>query len=74
MAKSIKRKEDQRRVVHIFAKRGAQVREEPTRLDIERRAYEIYLVRGGTDGHAVDDWLQAEKELLGPPAEIQSVS
>ena len=71
MTKSTKRKEDQRRVVHIFANRGAQVREEPTRLDIERRAYEIYLVRGGADGHAVDDWLQAEKELLGPPAEIQ---
>jgi hypothetical protein len=66
MAKSTKRKEDQRTVVHIFANRGAQVRKEPTRLDIERRAYEIYLVRGGADGHAVDDWLQAEKELLGP--------
>jgi hypothetical protein len=53
-------------VAHIFANRGAQVRKEPTRLDVERRAYEIYLVRGGADGHAVDDWLQAEKELLWP--------
>jgi Protein of unknown function (DUF2934) len=71
MAKSTKRQEDQRTVVHIFPNRGAQVRKEPTRLDIERRAYEIYLVRGGADGHAVDDWLQAEKELLDLPAEIQ---
>jgi Protein of unknown function (DUF2934) len=31
----------------------------------ERRAYEIYLLRGGVDGHAMDDWLQAEQELLG---------
>jgi len=60
-----KKKEDQRTVVHIFANSGAQVRKEPTRFDIERRAYEIYLLRGGADGHAIDDWLQAEKELIG---------
>ena len=65
MAKSTKRNEDQRTVVHIFANRGAQSSTEPTHLDIERRAYEIYLVRGGVDGGTVDDWLQAEKELLG---------
>jgi Protein of unknown function (DUF2934) len=67
-----KKEEDQRTAVHIFANRGAQVRKAPTRLDIERRAYEIYLVRGGADGHAFDDWLQAEKELSGQPPEIQS--
>lgn len=27
------------------------------------RAYEIYLSRGATDGRALDDWLQAEREL-----------
>ena len=32
--------------------------------DIARRAYEIYESRGGTDGRDVDDWLQAERELL----------
>ena len=31
--------------------------------DIRRRAYEIYLERGGQPGSALDDWLQAEREL-----------
>jgi hypothetical protein len=32
---------------------------------IRRRAYEIYLSRGAREGHADDDWLQAEQEILG---------
>jgi len=31
---------------------------------IALRAYELYLQRGGTDGHEVEDWLQAEQEIL----------
>jgi hypothetical protein len=31
--------------------------------DIARRAYEIYLERGGTHGADFDDWLAAEREL-----------
>jgi hypothetical protein len=31
---------------------------------IERRAYELYCARGCADGHDLDDWLAAEKELL----------
>jgi len=31
--------------------------------DIARRAYEIFEARGGAEGHDVDDWLQAEREL-----------
>ena len=31
--------------------------------DIARRAYELYLARGCEDGHDVDDWLQAERDL-----------
>jgi hypothetical protein len=30
---------------------------------IAHRAYEIYLSRGCTHGHDIDDWLQAEREL-----------
>jgi len=30
---------------------------------IRLRAYELYEQRGGRDGHAVEDWLQAEAEL-----------
>ena len=37
----------------------------PTGEEIELRAYQIYVERGGADGHDVDDWLQAERELLG---------
>jgi Protein of unknown function (DUF2934) len=35
----------------------------PTRAEIELRAYEIYMERGGKDGNALEDWLTAEKEL-----------
>ncbi len=31
--------------------------------EIAKRAYEIYLERGAEDGHALADWLQAEREL-----------
>jgi hypothetical protein len=31
--------------------------------DIARRAYELYLARGCEDGHDVEDWVQAEREL-----------
>ena len=34
-----------------------------TKNDIARRAYELYLARDCEDGHDVDDWLQAEREL-----------
>jgi hypothetical protein len=30
---------------------------------IARRAYEIYLGRGGYDGADLDDWLEAERQL-----------
>ncbi len=31
--------------------------------DIARRAFELYCDRGREDGHDVDDWLNAEREL-----------
>ena len=37
----------------------------PTGEEIELRAYQIYVERGGADGHDIDDWLQAERELSG---------
>jgi len=30
---------------------------------VARRAYELFLARGGEHGHDVEDWLQAEREL-----------
>ncbi len=41
----------------------------PTRQEIELRAYEIYERRGRTDGNDVEDWLQAETELLEEAAQ-----
>ena len=32
--------------------------------EIRNRAYEIYLQRGGQSGHELEDWLQAERELI----------
>jgi len=35
-----------------------------TEEKIRRRAHEIYLERGKQPGHALDDWLEAEAEVL----------
>jgi hypothetical protein len=35
----------------------------PSTGDIARRAYQIYLERGQTDGFDCEDWLRAEREL-----------
>jgi hypothetical protein len=35
----------------------------PTKEEIARRAYELYLQRGGADGSDVADWITAEAEL-----------
>lgn len=34
-----------------------------TDSDIARRAYDHYLARGCGHGHALEDWLHAEREL-----------
>jgi hypothetical protein len=31
---------------------------------IQRRAYELYVERGNQSGSEIDDWLQAEEEIL----------
>jgi hypothetical protein len=41
---------------------------------IARRAYEIYVQRGGQNGQDVEDWLRAEKEISGKPAEVPAKS
>ena len=47
----------------LLIKRDAAVttREE----NVRARAYELYEVRGRIDGHAKEDWLQAEYEIAG---------
>jgi hypothetical protein len=39
----------------------------PTPEQIQARAYEIYLQRGGAPGDPLQDWLQAENELQKKP-------
>jgi DUF2934 family protein len=46
----------------IFGKRTSASRA-PSQNEIELRAYQIFLERGGVDGHAEEDWMQAESEL-----------
>ena len=35
----------------------------PSREEVAQRAYDLYRARGGEDGHDMDDWLEAEREL-----------
>jgi len=39
----------------------------PTYEEIALRAYHLYLERGGTPGDPMQDWLQAEQELITSP-------
>jgi hypothetical protein len=44
----------------------------PTEQQVRAHAYQIYLERGGQHGHDMDDWLQAEYELVQLP--IQKIA
>ena len=46
----------------------ADPRRDPVTEMIAARAYELFLARGGEHGHDLDDWLQAERELLDAAA------
>lgn len=41
---------------------GREVRR-PPETDIASRAYELFIARGREDGHDMDDWLEAERQL-----------
>jgi hypothetical protein len=43
---------------------GRPIELKVTREQIESRAYEIYLRRGGENGSDQEDWFAAERELL----------
>jgi Protein of unknown function (DUF2934) len=40
----------------------------PMERQIQQRAYELYQHRGRADGHELEDWLQAECEIMGTQA------
>ncbi len=63
MSKAREKNSEQPVVRHLFSRRRGSAANEPAREEIEQRAYELYLARGATDGYALEDWLQAEREL-----------
>jgi hypothetical protein len=42
-----------------------------TKDDVARRAYELFLARGGAEGHDVEDWLEAERQLEAESLALQ---
>ena len=44
--------------------RKAPIEALPLEERIQRRAYELYVERGNQSGSELDDWLQAEEEVL----------
>jgi hypothetical protein len=44
---------------------SAEIRPGSAHEQIAKRAYELYAAGGYREGHALDDWLAAERELLG---------
>jgi hypothetical protein len=47
----------------------SDVQQKATREEIEKRAYQLFEERGCRDGHALEDWIDAEREL----AELGSI-
>jgi hypothetical protein len=54
----------QRESGEVISKSNVNLPQQESRLNrIARRAHEIYEARGGTHGKALEDWLQAEREI-----------
>jgi len=58
MSKSIKKSE---------GGKTSRPRKTGSKVDVRKRAYEIYLSRDPGSGSPEDDWLRAEEELLSHP-------
>ncbi len=39
----------------------------PSLAEVQRRAYELYVKRGGGHGRDLEDWLEAERQLRREP-------
>ena len=48
----------------LLAKRNGAAERRPSRTEIARLAYRLFEMRGRQDGHDVDDWLTAERQLM----------
>ena len=52
------------------AKGSIKAAVEPSPDAIAKRAYELYLQRGSESGYELEDWLQAEAELIAAAAAV----
>ena len=55
-------------------KKAPGAKSAPTHEEIARRAYEIYLERGGTPGSELEDWTRAERELARKNGQVRRKS
>ena len=59
-------------------KKKSVVREEPAGIDptyeqVAERAYDLYLARGETHGHDIDDWLAVKPGEMAMPPNVSLV-
>ena len=52
----------------VAAAPAAPVVASPSREAIGKRAFELFVARGGANGNAFEDWVRAERELMGASA------
>jgi hypothetical protein len=65
MAKAVRQKADRRKATIAAPLATADERNGVAADAIARRAFEVFLARGGGHGQDLEDWLQAERELTG---------
>jgi hypothetical protein len=53
------------------ARRTKMANRSGSQREIAKIAYNLYVQRGMTDGHDLDDWLQAEKIVVGQQAKAR---
>jgi hypothetical protein len=57
-----------------FAEEMTRRNAEALQEEIARRAYELYEARGYVDGFDVEDWLQAEQDIVGSTPASKAVA
>jgi len=45
--------------------------EQTLKQKVAKRAFELFLARGGQHGYHMEDWLKAEREILGNGAPVK---
>ncbi len=45
---------------------------ESLQKEIQQRAYDLFLERGGQPGHEMEDWIRAEKEIIAEHSTIET--